>query len=255
MKLRYSQDPNINNTNKHQINNNHSILDTMMEPRRLLLALALLFGAPSGVAAFTCRPQLQTPAIREHARKATTTLDLTSSPVAWAVGHAFGGLLAAPVVAKAKGWYKKIDLPPWTPPDRVFGPVWTILYSSMGVAAARVYQRTQSLSSPPMVLWMVHYFLLNLPWAPVFFGMKRLRLGMVLNTLMLASLGIIIPLFYQNNPLSGLLLLPYLAWLISATVLNSAICRRNPTKHGYNEAMFQAGLLKLQKAAAEYAGV
>ena len=227
----------------------------MMESKRRLLALALLFGALSGAAAFNSRPQLQTLVIHEHARKTTTALDLTSSPVAWAVGHAVGVVMGAPVVAKAKTWYKKIDLPPWTPPDFVFGPTWTLLYSAMGVAAARVYQRTQSLTSTPMVLWMVHYFLLNLPWAPVFFGMKRLRLVMVLNTLMLATLGVIIPLFYQNNPLSGLLLLPYLAWLTFATVLNSAICRRNPTKNGYNEAMFQAGLLKLQKAAAEYAGL
>jgi tryptophan-rich sensory protein len=178
-----------------------------------------------------------------------------SAPVAWAVAHAVGGALGAPVVSKAKGWYKRINLPPWTPPDFVFAPVWTMLYSAMGVAAARVYQNTQSLSSLPMVLWMIHYVVLNLSWAPVFFGMKRLRLGMILNSLMLATLLLIIPLFYQINQVSGLLLLPYLAWLSFATALNSAICRRNPTKNGYNEAMLQADLLTLQKAAAAYAGV
>jgi translocator protein len=219
-----------------------------------LLTLALLLVAPSLAAAFAHRPQhLQTPIV--PAQKSLTRLEFASLPVAWAVGHAVGGAIGAPVVTKAKTWYKKIDLPPWTPPDFLFGPVWTMLYSAMGVAAARVYQRTQSLSSAPMVLWMIHYFLLNLPWAPVFFGMKRLRLGMILNVLMMVSLIVTIPLFYQNNPISGLLLLPYLVWLTFATVLNNAICRRNPTKNGYNEAMFQAGLLKLQNEAAVYAGV
>eukprot|EP00527_Entomoneis_sp_CCMP2396_P008964 CAMPEP_0198147406 /NCGR_PEP_ID=MMETSP1443-20131203/35460_1 /TAXON_ID=186043 /ORGANISM="Entomoneis sp., Strain CCMP2396" /LENGTH=144 /DNA_ID=CAMNT_0043811729 /DNA_START=435 /DNA_END=869 /DNA_ORIENTATION=+ len=140
----------------------------------------------------------------------------------------------------------------------------------MGVAAARVYQRTTttaaaaaasstSLSgitnSGVMVLWAIHY-LLNLTWAPVFFGLKRLRLGSVINYLMLATLSVLIPLFYRNNAISGLLLLPYLAWLLVATALNNAVCRRNPTdKNGYNEAMFQSELLGLQKKAADYAGV
>jgi translocator protein len=237
----------------------------MMELKPLLALIALLvFSAPIGpAAAFTCPThcstfpsrQAQVVARTGTTTKSSTSLDLTVSPVAWAVGHAVGGALGAPVVAKAKVWYKRINLPPWTPPDFLFAPVWTMLYSAMGVAAARVYQNTQSLSSLPMVLWMIHYVVLNLSWAPVFFGMKRLRLGMILNTLMLATLLVIIPLFYQINKLSGLLLLPYLAWLSFATVLNSAICRRNPTKNGYNEAMLQADLVKLQKAAAAYAGV
>jgi tryptophan-rich sensory protein len=200
-------------------------------------------------------------ASRTRAPSSSSSLAMisASSPAAWAVGHAVGGALGAPIVAKAvKSWYKKIDLPPWTPPDRLFAPTWTALYSAMGVAAYRVYQRTGcSLTSTPMKLWLVHYFLFNLPWAPAFFGMKRLRLGLVLNFLMVGSLvGLIIPLFYANNALSGLLLLPYLGWLSFATVLNYAICKRNPTdKDGYNAAKFQAGLEALQKEAATYAGV
>jgi hypothetical protein len=78
---------------------------------------------------------------------------------------------------------------------------------------------------------------------------------MILNVLMLVTLGILIPLFYRNNPLSGLLLLPYLAWLTFATALNNSICRRNPTQNGYNEAMLQADLIQLQSKAAEYAAL
>ena len=226
---------------------------TMMSCKCLTI-LVLILAAPSRAAAFSpCRPSVN--AKVASVRSPLPALDLTSSPVAWAVGHAVGGALGAPVVSRAKKWYKKIDLPPWTPPDFLFGPVWTLLYSAMGVAAARVFKRTQTLSSTPMVLWMIHFLALNLPWAPVFFGMKRLRMGMIMNSLMMVSLLIIIPLFYQNNPLSGLLLLPYLVWLTFATALNSAICRRNPTKGGYNEAMFQARLIELQKEASDYAGL
>lgn len=179
-----------------------------------------------------------------------------SSPVVWAVGHAIGGALGAPIVSKAvKGWYTKIDLPSWTPPNRLFAPTWTVLYSAMGVAAYRVYQRTASLSSPLMALWFFHYLCLNLPWAPLFFGRKQFRMGLFLNIAMLASLiGAIIPKFYQNNPLSGLLLLPYVAWLSLATALNYSVCKRNPTDaNGYNAAKFQAGLAQLQEDARQFA--
>jgi tryptophan-rich sensory protein len=178
-----------------------------------------------------------------------------TATAAWsALAHVVGGVTGAPIVAQATkrgSWYRRIDLPKWTPPDRIFAPVWTFLYASMGVAAARVYHCTE-ISSLPMVLWIGHY-VLNLAWAPVFFGMKRLRLGMIINCALILSLAVIIPLFYQNDPLSGLLLVPYMIWVVFATVLNAAICKRNPTKKGYNEAMYQADLCQLQRKAAKYA--
>jgi len=173
------------------------------------------------------------------------------------VGHVVGGALAVPLVAGAtRTWYRKIPLPSWTPPDRVFGPVWTALYAAMGVAVARVVQRQAVWKSSAVVLWMVHYAL-NLTWAPVFFGLKRLRLGLWINYLLVGTLGAVLPLFAESNQLSALLLVPYAAWLIYATILNLAICRLNPVldARGYNDAKFQADLIRLQEEAAEYAGI
>jgi tryptophan-rich sensory protein len=176
------------------------------------------------------------------------------SPVVWsAIGHVLGGTIGVPVVANGiKTWYKKVDLPSWTPPDRIFAPTWTLLYALMGVAAGRVYQRVGK--TLPIFLWTCHY-LLNLSWAPVFFGRKRLRLGLLMNITLWSSLGYIIPRFYQIDPLSGKLLLPYWVWLTFATALNWSICSRNPTEGGYNNAMFQSDLDRLQQQAAEYAGI
>lgn len=192
------------------------------------------------------------------ARPASSTRlnSVVNSPVTWAIGHMIGGVLATPLVIKAtNSWYTKIALPSWTPPNRVFAPVWTCLYSAMGVSAARVYQ-SRSLAgvsvAPALGLWAAHYAL-NLVWAPTFFGKKRLRLGMAINCLLVTTLATVIPMFYQINPLSGLLLLPYLAWLTYATVLNNAICKLNPTVKGYNEAMLQSDLFQLQQKAADYA--
>jgi benzodiazapine receptor len=186
-------------------------------------------------------------------------LSPTATTIALAVGHVLGGCSGTPIVVRAtKTWYRKIDLPKWTPPNRVFAPVWTILYASMGVAVARVIHRlpvgTVALKSPVVALWIGHY-LLNLTWAPVFFGRKRFRMGLAINYALLASLCAIVPQFAANNPVSGLLLLPYAVWLLYATALNRTVCKRNPTVKGYNEAMLQADLRILQQDAARYAGL
>lgn len=123
----------------------------------------------------------------------------------------------------------------------------------MGYAAFKVYQST-GLSSLPMKLALCHYAL-NLLWAPVFFGMQKLRLGHAMNLILLSSLLAIIPLFYRVHALSGVLLLPYLLWLMIATKLSETVCRLNPTAKGYNNAMLEASLCKLQKEAAEKVGL
>jgi tryptophan-rich sensory protein len=188
-------------------------------------------------------------------RKQTQLSAALLPPTAWwAVGHVVGGALATPLVVQAtKTWYRNIDLPSWTPPNRVFAPVWTTLYSCMGVAAGKIYY-SRPVSKLPMILWSLHCAL-NLLWAPMFFGLQRLRLGFLISLGQIVSLAIILPVFYQIQPLSAVLLLPYLSWLMFASYLNQAICKRNPTTHGYNNAMLQADLCQLQRDAAKYAGV
>jgi tryptophan-rich sensory protein len=126
----------------------------------------------------------------------------------------------------------------------------------MGVAAGKIYYSRPASSKIPIValLWSLHCAL-NLLWAPLFFGLQRLRLGFWISLGQIVSLAVILPLFYQIQPLSTYLLLPYLSWLMYASFLNKAICKRNPTKQGYNNAMLQADLCQLQQDAAKYAGV
>ena len=185
----------------------------------------------------------------------TTHLDGIPTAAWSAIGHVIGGTSGAVVVmpaTKPGSWYRKIDLPSFTPPDSIFAPVWTTLYAAMGVAAARVC-KISGISSPVMKLWAFHY-VLNLIWAPVFFGMKRLRLAMAINFLLLASLVVVMNIFYNVDQMSAVLLIPYLAWTVFATVLNGAICKRNPTdKNGMNNAKFQSELCKMQEEAAAYA--
>jgi hypothetical protein len=78
---------------------------------------------------------------------------------------------------------------------------------------------------------------------------------MYINYFLLGSLAVVIPTFYQIDSLAGMLILPYMAWLLFATALNGSICKQNPTENGYNNAMLQSDLYELQQQAAKYAGI
>lgn len=187
--------------------------------------------------------------LRTHTHKAVPPA------LVWAVSHVVAGSAGALFVipaTKPGGWYRKISLPPWTPPDRIFAPVWTTLYTMMGISVARIYNLV-GIKSFPVILWFIHLSF-NLLWAPVFFKKQRLRAGQVINIVLLVTLSVILRQFYTLDPVASFLLLPYLGWAIFATILNEDICRRNPTdKYGYNEAKFQAGLANLQANARKYA--
>ena len=184
------------------------------------------------------------------------------SSVWWVLGHTTLPLSGVRFVVNGKregGWYQKLDLPSWTPPEKLFGPVWTCLYTCMGIAASRIARlsspSTSPLKNPLILLWIAH-FGLNMSWAPVFFGLQRFRLGLAISYGLIASLAVIVKLFYSVDPTSAFLLVPYALWLSFATFgLNVSICKRNPTKNGYNEGMFQAQLIQLQEKAAALVGL
>eukprot|EP00980_Cylindrotheca_fusiformis_P020531 scaffold7603_cov71-Cylindrotheca_fusiformis.AAC.2 len=194
--------------------------------------------------------------------KTTTALQSSPSPsnvVTWSIilGHVIGGTLGTPFVLKAtkkpNGWYRQINLPSWTPPDRIFAPVWTTLYTCMGIAVTRILNVSSTTNkTAALSIWACHY-ILNILWAPVFFGMQRLRLGLIINGFLIATLLAVLKLFATMDITATYLLLPYLVWLLFATVLNYDICQKNPTVKGYNDAKFQAALKRLQMQAAKYA--
>ena len=182
--------------------------------------------------------------------------------------HIIGGTTGTPIVVRAtKSWYKRIDLPSWTPPNFVFAPVWTLLYGLMGVSVSKIV-KAGAPNTNALNLWKVHY-VLNLLWAPIFFGFQCLRLGLIINMALISTLLITLKQFLYIDPIAAYLQVPYLLWLIYATKLNQAICKLNPTVgginearlqadlcadgDGYNDAMLEYDIAKLQKAAADYA--
>ena len=111
----------------------------------------------------------------------------------------------------------------------MFGPVWTLLYVAMAVAAWRVWRGADSDTArgPPTLFAL--QLVLTLGWIVVFFGL--LKIGAAVATLIVIDVGVIVTTlaFRTVDRIAALLMVPYLAWVGFATVLNIAIWRLNPT--------------------------
>jgi translocator protein len=140
-----------------------------------------------------------------------------------------GALGAAVVATSVDTWYADLAKPPFTPPDRVFGPIWTALYLLMAIAAWRVWRAAdRDTRRGPLTLFALQ-LALTLGWTVVFFGLEKI--GAALATIVVLDVGVVVTTlaFRPIDRWAGLLMLPYLAWVAFATVLNIAIWRLNPT--------------------------
>jgi tryptophan-rich sensory protein len=129
-------------------------------------------------------------------------------------------------VNNVNGWYVSADKAPWTPPNWLFGPVWTVLYIGMAVAAWLVWRRGADLTSRPLRLYWAQ-LVLNFAWTPLFFGLFPILGSLALWLALAVILALIVVLTFtvlDFGPLStpaGILLLPYLSWVIFAGTLNA----------------------------------
>lgn len=133
-------------------------------------------------------------------------------------------LLTADEVA---GWYTTIQQPWFTPPNWVFGPVWTTLYLLMGVALYLVWRdRNASWRSVALALFAVQ-LVLNAAWTLVFFGQQWPLGGLAVILALVAAILGTIAAFARVDRRAAALLVPYLLWVAFATALNFEIWRLN----------------------------
>jgi tryptophan-rich sensory protein len=135
-----------------------------------------------------------------------------------------GQVAAGPV---PNAWYEQLRKPWFNPPAWVFGPVWTVLYACMGVAAWRVW-RARGLrgAAGALGLFLVQ-LALNAAWTPIFFGLRRPGLALAEIVAMWAAIAATTWRFFRTEAAAGWLMAPYLAWVTFAVVLNLAIWRLN----------------------------
>ncbi|MCE5290295.1 MAG: tryptophan-rich sensory protein [Nocardiaceae bacterium] len=147
---------------------------------------------------------------------------LVVSLVAVGAVAVIGGLSSA----NAGEDYQLLKQPSWAPPSWLFGPVWTVLYIGMAVAAWLVWRSNSPYRLPGLAAYGIQ-LMLNLAWTPLFFAME-LRLAALMDILVLdVALIVTIAFFVRVSRTAGLLLIPYLCWVLFATALNYSIWSLN----------------------------
>ena len=129
-------------------------------------------------------------------------------------------------------WFAALAKPAIYPPPVTFGVVWTVLYVMMGLALALVCSAWGARYRLPAILAFVLQLLLNLAWSPVFFAEHEIRLALLILAALNVAVLLTVVLFWKVRRVAGLLLLPYLAWIAFATVLNWQFLVLNPKADG-----------------------
>ncbi|WP_235579375.1 TspO/MBR family protein [Pseudorhodoferax sp. Leaf274] len=148
--------------------------------------------------------------------------------VAWAAGAAIATALLGGLATDLSPWYYALRQPPWKPPDWLFGPAWTLIYTLAATAAVLAWE-----ASPPgpqrrrLLVAFALNALLNIGWSWLFFTLRRPDWARIEALLLVASVALLVVLVGRPRPLAGWLLLPYLLWTGFAGWLNHAVVLLN----------------------------
>jgi len=129
-------------------------------------------------------------------------------------------------------WFADLAKPSLFPPPATFGIVWSILYALIGFALALVVTARGAPGRTAAIVAFAVQLALNLAWSPLFFGMHQITAALVLLVTLDLAVVIAVAAFFKVRLLAGLLLLPYLAWVLFATVLNWQFLEVNPDADG-----------------------
>jgi tryptophan-rich sensory protein len=140
---------------------------------------------------------------------------------------AVAGIAGKWTAGEISGWYRTLRRPAIAPPDRVFGPVWTLLYALMSIAVWRVWQAVPS----PLRSWAIAIFaaqlVLNLAWSWILFRQHAIGAALAEIAVLWIAIATSVALFTTIAPVAAWLMAPYLAWVTFATALNAAFWRLN----------------------------
>ena len=150
---------------------------------------------------------------------------LITVPAIMLLGSASGWLSNS---GYGNGWFDRLAKPGFMPPGWAFGVVWPILYAFMGAALAMILALPASAKRRAALTFFFIQLALNLAWSPVFFALHDLRAAQIIIFLMIIFAAGAAGQFYRLRQAAGMLLIPYLAWLVFASMLNTAILNLNP---------------------------
>ena len=148
--------------------------------------------------------------------------------VGWLVVSFAASAVGAVASIQAKSFYSHLAQPAWAPPAGIFGPVWTVLYALMGIAAWLVWRSGGFRPNRKALTLFLLQLAFNSLWSWLFFAWHRgawaLADVLVLWILIVAALVS----FWRVRPVAGALLIPYLLWVSFASALNYSVWQLNP---------------------------
>jgi tryptophan-rich sensory protein len=149
--------------------------------------------------------------------------------VAWLAVTFAAAAVGAVASAQSREFYGQLQRPDWSPPGWVFGPVWTLLYTLMAIAAWLVW-RERGLAGAKLALGLfLAQLALNALWTWLFFAWRMGGAAFAEIVVLWLLIAATIVAFWHVRPLAGALLLPYLAWVSFASALNWTIWQMNPS--------------------------
>lgn len=156
------------------------------------------------------------------------TLDILKLSACLTLPLGAGGLGGLATSTAIPAWYQGLNKPAFSPPDWLFGPVWTVLYLLMGTASFLVWRvgwRTRGVTVALAVF--LGQLVLNVLWSFLFFGLRSPLAAMVEIVILWLAIGLTLVLFARVSTAAGILLIPYIGWVTFAAVLNGVILALN----------------------------
>ena len=136
--------------------------------------------------------------------------------------------IAGAVLTESGAWYEGLKKPSWKPPDWAFGPVWTTIFVLTVIATALAWVAAEGTGARPLIFWALTInVVLNIAWSGIFFKMRRPDWALGEVALLWASVLSLILVLGSASTWAGLLLLPYLLWVSTASFLNLRIVQMN----------------------------
>lgn len=152
--------------------------------------------------------------------------------VGWLALTAVAAGAGAVASLDAATFYAQLARPSWSPPASVFGPVWSVLYLLMAVAAWLVWRAPGAQDRKVALTLFVVQLVVNALWSWLFFAWHQGALALVDVLVLLALIVATLVAFWRIRPLAGALLVPYLGWVAFASELTFVVWRANPSLLG-----------------------
>jgi translocator protein len=155
-----------------------------------------------------------------------------ASLAVWIAVSAAAGVIGGIASIHAAAFYSQLERPSWAPPPWLFGPVWTLLYLLMGVAAWLVWRRREVRSVGMSLALFLAQLAANALWSWLFFAWHQGAWAVADIVALLVLVAATAAAFARVRPAAGVCMIPYVAWVAFAAVLSIWVWRANPTLLG-----------------------